>query len=399
MAKSLITRFRVQNFKALRDVTLDLTPVHLLIGPNDSGKTSILEALAGICRSVDHLPLSKAFLGSWTGRGLVWHGEADLPVSLEVHQESAVPLTYRLKCLFPETAREARVESEIAELPTGTTDFATSGSPETAVSSILQQRRRVGEELRHVARQVYDALAGIHYYRWDPEMLSLPVVLNAKRKYRMDPSGFGLAQCLDDILGFDPNRFLELQRRFKTIFPDVKSVKLIPESAYRVPFDNPEAVTALQDRADGKGIYFEMKEGGQQVAARQASDGVLLVLAYLALLHIPKPPPLLLLEEPENGIHPQRLGDIVKILRELAEEEVGPQIVLTTHSPYLVDLFEPREVTVCVKQADGSVAVRRLSESRKVREQMDVFTLGEIWTAIGDQALMESAAADEGTKP
>ena len=42
----MITRFRVQNYKALRDVTLDLTPMHVLIGPNDSGKTSVLEALA-----------------------------------------------------------------------------------------------------------------------------------------------------------------------------------------------------------------------------------------------------------------------------------------------------------------------------------------------------------------
>jgi AAA15 family ATPase/GTPase len=44
----MIRTFRVQNYKALRDVTLELTPMHLLIGPNDSGKTSILEALAAL---------------------------------------------------------------------------------------------------------------------------------------------------------------------------------------------------------------------------------------------------------------------------------------------------------------------------------------------------------------
>ena len=56
----MITRFRVQNYKALRDVTLDLTPVHVLIGPNDSGKTSLLEALAALCRSVER-PFSEVF--------------------------------------------------------------------------------------------------------------------------------------------------------------------------------------------------------------------------------------------------------------------------------------------------------------------------------------------------
>ncbi len=50
----MITRFQVQNYKALRDVILDLTPMHVLIGPNDAGKTSILEAITALCRSVDY---------------------------------------------------------------------------------------------------------------------------------------------------------------------------------------------------------------------------------------------------------------------------------------------------------------------------------------------------------
>jgi AAA15 family ATPase/GTPase len=67
----MITRFGVKNFKALRDVELELTPLHVLIGPNDSGKTSILQALAAVCRSVD-FKLSLAFVGRWNGRELVW---------------------------------------------------------------------------------------------------------------------------------------------------------------------------------------------------------------------------------------------------------------------------------------------------------------------------------------
>src|SRR5437016_3939893 len=71
--RTMITQFRIQNYKALRDVTLDLTPIHVLIGPNDSGKTSILEAIAAMCRSVDHI-LGEAFAGSWDGHQLVWRG-------------------------------------------------------------------------------------------------------------------------------------------------------------------------------------------------------------------------------------------------------------------------------------------------------------------------------------
>jgi hypothetical protein len=73
--------------------------------------------------------------------------------------------------------------------------------------------------------------------------------------------------------------------------------------------------------------------------------------------------------------------------------------VLTTHSPYVVDLFRPDEVTLCQMEGDGSVSVRRLSESKTVRDQLDVFTLGEIWTAEGDETLAQSAiSAGESSK-
>ena len=80
----MITRFEVRNYKALRAVAMDLTPIHILIGPNDSGKTSILEAIRTLCRTVDY-PLESAFEGRWQGRELVWRaGEAASQVFFRV---------------------------------------------------------------------------------------------------------------------------------------------------------------------------------------------------------------------------------------------------------------------------------------------------------------------------
>src|SRR5206468_2618125 len=126
-------------------------------------------------------------------------------------------------------------------------------------------------------------------------------------------------------------------------------------------------------------------DNGGILPASQASDGLLLVLAYLAILYSPEPPRLLLIEEPENGIHPRRLADVLKVLKELVHDQSRTQVLLTTHSPYVVDLFQPQEVTLCLKGADGAVTTHRLSESKTVREQLDIFQLGEIWTAEGDE--------------
>ncbi len=386
----MIHRVRIENYKALRDVTLDLTPIHLLIGPNDSGKTSILEAIQALCRSVDY-DLSQAFVGAWQGRELVWQEKPDATVALAA---SVGTWEYRLSCSFAPQGRLVRAAAEEATIGQRRLPGPV-GLDSSLVCRVVRGETRTDKNDAEVAQQVHDALSGVHYYRWNPRFLALPTAPDASRRFRMDPSGFGLALCLDDILGYDRERFTALETRFREIFPQVKSIKLIAEPAYRSSEDHTQQVPALQ-KAHGKGIHFEFAGGGPLVRAEQASDGVLLVLAYLTLLHLPQPPRVILVEEPENGVHPRRLRDLLRILRELVGEQSRSQVIMTTHSPYVVDLFRPEEVSLCQRQPDGSVSVHRLSESPTVREQLSVFELGEIWTAEGDEALAESAAENAG---
>jgi predicted ATPase len=388
----MITRFRVQNYKALRNVTLELTPLHILIGPNDSGKTSLLEALAAMCRSVDH-PLIQAFTGSWDGAELIWGCSGDLAISFaaQVVDSDAKTFEYRLSCRFSPKGRHPVVKAEgIAKADSTYLDFETPARDQSMVRRITSEGRSASESIISWATRIYASLAGIHYYCWSPRFLSLPVAPDSKRRFRMEPSGFGLALCLDDILGFDRGRFTALESRLKEIFPQIESIKLMPEMAFRSPVDDPEQIPMLQ-KADGKGIYFKFSGVDHLIPASQASDGTLLVLAYLAILYLPEPPRVLLVEEPENGIHPKRLQDVLTVLRDLVQAQTRTQVILTTHSPYVLDLFKPEEVTLCQRNQDGSVSVKRLSESTRVREQLDVFTLGEIWTAEGDEALADSA--------
>ncbi len=390
----MISQFTIQNYKALRDVTLDLTPMHLLIGPNDSGKTSILEAIAALCRSVDRT-LPQAFAGSWTGDSLIWHGAADSTIELTATFADTEFDKYRLACRFSKSNREVKVEVEQV-LHEGRLALSLPYAGDwSGVNHVVERTANGPEDAKLAAIAVSKELKGVQLYHWVPRHLALPVAPDAKRGFRMEPSGFGLALCLDGILGYDRDRFIALENRFKEIFPQVKSIKLIQEPAYKAPVDDPKQVLMLQN-SDGKGIHFQFQEDTKLVSAANVSDGVLLVLAYLAVLYSPEPPRVLLVEEPENGIHPARLREVLTILRDLVEGQDHTQVILTTHSPYVVDFFKPEEVTLCHKGDDGAVKVRRLSESKPVREQMDVFTLGEIWTGSGDDNLMERAVvADE----
>jgi predicted ATPase len=389
----MITRLRIKNFKALRDVEVNLTPIHVFIGPNDSGKTSILDALAALCRSVDH-NLADAFLGAWKGTELVWHGDFNLSVAIEVDFNDAAAVSgYGISVMFAERiSREAVVEEEIIRKGQKLLRSDVLGTPGPMVGSTrVKQSESPGWKSPHKdeLRAVRSLLDGVHYYRWDPRLLALPVAPDLKRGSRMESNGFGLALCLDEIWSYDRGRFDELEKCFIDIFPHITSIRLIPDKGYRAPVDSPDRITMLE-KSDGKGLYFQLKTEGHLVPASQASDGTLLVLAYLAVLHLPQPPRVLLVEEPENGIHPKRLRDVLGVLREFIQQQTHTQVVLTTHSPYMLDLFKPEEVTLCTMQDNGEVKTTRLSESPAVTNQTDVFTLGEIWTAEGDDAIAKA---------
>ena len=247
------------------------------------------------------------------------------------------------------------------------------------------------EKFLQNTRAMAESLVEVHLYQWFPRLMALPVAPDSRRRFRMDSSGFGLAMLLDDILGFDRDKFIDLENRFRDIFPWVKAIRLIQEPAFRAPDNDPMGIPMLE-KAEGKGIYFQPTYSEELISATQASDGMLVILAYLALLNLPRPPRLLLIEEPETGLHPKRLQEVLGILRTLLERQNDTQLIMTTHSPYVLDLFAPEEVTLCQRGDDGSISLHPLSQSATVREQIDVFTLGEIWTAEGDEALTRRIA-------
>ncbi len=271
----MIKKLRVKNFKALRDIEIELTPIHVLIGPNDSGKTSILEVLAALCRSVDH-ELNDAFLGCWKGTELVWAGLLQVPVSIDVDFVDESIASYGISVLFGSHKNKADIRSEFFKEGTSTVQLDHLEN-HTWVKYNLDHPNtptKFNDKLRGILNNIEKLLEGIHYYRFNASFLALPVAPDANRRYRMETNGFGLALLLDDILGFDRDMFNQLEKKFIEAFPHIKSIKIIPEEAFRAPVDNPEQVPVL-NKAYGKGLYFEMNDSGQLIPASQVSDGTL----------------------------------------------------------------------------------------------------------------------------
>ena len=115
--------------------------------------------------------------------------------------------------------------------------------------------------------------------------------------------------------------------------------------------------------------------------ARQMSDGTLKLFAYLLLLEDPDPPPFLCIEEPENGLYHKLLETLVQEFRARATgQELGSQVFVTTHQPYLVDALDPEEVWILGKGEDGFASIRRASDDPTIVNMVaEGLPLGGLW--------------------
>ncbi len=395
-----LSRFGVKNYKCLGEIDIPLTPIHVLIGENDAGKTSLLEAMGALYGSAEK-PLSDVFSQPWEGLELVRHGASDACITLkgvwreQAGRESAQSdstVEYGFRVGFPTDGRACRISEEYIELDG--TDRRVLPVRNPRLTSIYQQRRAESSPSVDSVLSA-EALSGIlrpaHKYALDAKEMSLPAAFDTERRFAMDHSGFGLATLLDDILGHDPELFIQLRYAFHEFFPQFASVGVKTEMAVaRSDNANNLPVSAA---AQGKGIFFETRSG-QTIRARQASDGAILFLGFLALAHLPDPPTLLLIEEPENGIYPKRLGQVITLLKELVYRTEGvrfPQIIMTTHSPYVASFFEPEEVTFMSRrpgEPDGPVRARPMRDAPNIQERLGgEFYLGELWYNLSEEDL------------
>ncbi|MFO0839807.1 MAG: AAA family ATPase [Phycisphaerae bacterium] len=180
----------------------------------------------------------------------------------------------------------------------------------------------------------------------------------------LDEQGTLLPALLDYVL-----------RRHRTRFDDI-----VEAARARIPGCNDIDIgTPLKET---RSIEFKI-ENGLLLPCDGISVGVRHLIFYLALAYHPNPPNLILLEEPENGLHAHRLGEVMSILRGITKGEHcghAAQIIMSTHSPHLLDHvnLDEDQVLVFRREDDGSRTAQPVDKDR-LKHFLHEFMLGEIW--------------------
>lgn len=384
----MIHKLTLQNFKGIESAELAFERFTVLVGPNASGKTSVLQAL----------DLLSGFANPDTRRGPVIQHYGGVPALKRGQQAN----------LLIQAEGEWEQKPGALQMELKATGRQLHDGPE----HVLQLRGQWGGQSFEIPETVYQGMGvGLKDPRADlPSVVddwssSIFLRLEARRlaepsyaesvEPRIDTDGAGLASVLAQMALNRPEEFADLFTALRAVIPQVVRVRLSLAEIRRQEAEtlrvNDESITRHVNRTySGHRILFDTKSG-TGIPSEAASEGTLLVLGLLTVLMSSPRPKLVLLDDLDRGLHPKAQQDLVGQLRKLLERDPELQIIATSHSPYLVDHLEPKEVRLSTVLPDGTIRFAALTDHPEFERWKEAMRPGEFWSTVGERWVGERA--------
>lgn len=375
-----IESLKVENYRALQNIFLeDLKPMTVLLGPNGSGKSTIFDVFDFLSESFQQ-GLRHAWDRRGRGRELKSRGvEGPIVLQIQYREQADTPImTYRLAiddgAKGPEVVEEwLQWRRGRSEQPFRFLDFrrgvgkAVSGeqpdqddvrqetklsSPDLIAVNALGQfseHPRVAA-LRDFITDWYVSYLSIDQTRNQPE---------AGPQERLSKGGENLANVVQYLKERHADRLEKIFSVLRKRIPRLERVDADP-------------------MPDGR-LLLQVKDApfAKPVLSKYASDGTLKMLAYLTLLYDPEPPLFIGIEEPENFLHPRLLPELAEECRAAAER---CQLLITSHSPFLLNAMRPEEVRVLYRNEHGFTQAVRASDIPGIPDLVSAGgSLGYLW--------------------
>lgn len=397
----MLTHIEIEGFRSLHDVDLDMNGLTVLIGPNGGGKSNLLDVFTlmgeaaggqlsdgvirrgGVQSLLSRSGADKIFLGfSFAPEGDFSEERTLVRYKLQLRPlgTSAVPFVWFeqvSKDPAPQHSSPLFLMHRDHDRP-GTTFLSrvTGRKEELDLQQQLKegQNKEIESESELAIFQVRDQSAyptpykllrqfeSWTYYR--PVRVGPDAAIRSpqllRSGIRLLPDGSNLASVFHIIQNEHPAIWEDICEILKNAYDDFRYLSFTTEG-------------------DGKILLrwweypFEREYG---YSAGLLSDGTLRLLSLLAILRTPDPPPLICIDEPEIGLHP----DWIKLIAELLESAATrTQVIVSTHSPQLVSHVKPEHVVV-VEKENGRTTLSRLEED-ELAGWLDKFRLGDLWLA------------------
>lgn len=392
----LIRSIKLENFLSYGSpgTEISLDPLNVLIGPNASGKSNLIEALA-LLRATPRDLTAPIREGGGVAEWL-WKGSTrKSPVtSIEVtvdYPDGLMPLRHRLA--FTAVGQRFELTDEVVENEgpqSGHEDDVyffyryQNGHPALNVRTVVSDPAGSGTGRAHrgLQREELAPDQSVLSQRKDPdqypEITYLAEQFAKIRLYREWNMGRYTAPRVPQQTDLPEDFLTEDGGNLGLVVNDLQhrsGTKRLLIERLRTFYDGVEDLTT---KIHGGTVQLFLHEKGlkQPIPATRLSDGILRYLSLLTILLHPTPPPLVCIEEPELGLHPDVLPTVAEMLVEASHRT---QLVVTTHSDALVSALTetPETVLVCERDEDGT-RLRRLDRER-LKKWLDDYSLGDLW--------------------
>ncbi|MFN7527795.1 MAG: AAA family ATPase [Dolichospermum sp.] len=369
----MLEKLILHNFKSHKSTELhfDHSRLHGLVGKNSAGKTSVLQALHYLSMIANTSP-EKIFEHDKSPQFITTVGEQNM----YVHASGFLK-------------NESRTKWEVSY--TWNKENTNNWNP--ALSWNID-----GKEGNWTKEKVLFGLYPMPYPTGKFNFLNPTVYLKliasnlAKAAYseeitpRVEFDGSLLAPTLDFLRDEAPDTFQLIEEKLSRIVPNVRKVGI---KRAKVPVIRKRLI-----EVDGKSISYEETQEmtgqevvldmntGERIPAHAISEGTMLTLGLLTVLMNPNQPNLVLLDDVEQGLHPEAQRELMNVFKEIIAENPNLQIIFSTHSPYIIDALTPSQVHILNNSKSGFTMSKRLDEHPDVEWAKETLTTGEFWASV-----------------
>ncbi len=375
-----IESLRVENYRALRQVEFDkLTPMTVLLGPNGSGKSTVFDVFNFLSECFQ-FGLRHAWDRRGRGKELKTRGSSGpIVFDLKYREHRDMPvITYHLA--IDEGSKGPEVVEEWLQWRRGTRgrpfrflEFARGEGSAVSGEMPDEDDKRIPQKLRSPDLIAVSTLGQFSDHPrvaalrefitdWYVSYLSIDQTRSqpeAGPQERLSKGGENLPNVIQYLKEQHPDRLEKIFEVLRQRIPRLERVEAEPM---------PDGRLLLQI----KDAPFE-----QPVLSRFASDGTMKLLAYLTVLYDPEPPRFIGIEEPENFLHPKLLPELAEECRAAAERS---QLLITSHSPFLLNAMRPEEVRILYRDEQGYTQAVRAIDIQGISEFMrEGASLGYLW--------------------
>lgn len=360
MAIDALDYITVKGFKSIRSIEkLELKPINILIGPNGSGKSNLLEVFAFL-HAIREGRLQNYVIEAGGAEKVLYFGsketeriEIEISFLKEVNQYSLTLRPSNDDSLYPADETVSFWDKEHYPRPYQESLFSLGNSKEAGISD---------SRLARTQSWVRARLGGWRRYQVHDTSSSSPLrkTANINDNEFLRHDGANLAAFLHLLQERYPDSFEVIRQTIQRVAPFFNDFNLSPLAL------NPESIK----------LQWKHKNSDQYFDAASFSDGTLRFI-FLATLFLQPPslrPSVILIDEPELGLHPYAVELLASLIRQASKRT---QVIAATQSSLLLDQFDPEDILVA-NRVEGATTIERL-RLEPLADWLKEYSLGQLW--------------------